>query len=202
MVYAGNIGSQKVRLGVSGRLRKRNLVMWDEETNSLWSQITGEALYGKSKGKRLDMLPAVFVSMQTWAKMHPKTKVLDMPTVQHKGWFYTSKDLARGKAEGKALAIGLRHGEETLAIPMSHLHQQPRLELVLDGIPLLVVWQQEEAAVMVYQRPEKDFNPKDYDLLTGKAKATDSQLQRFPYIPTYLQAWQTYYPKGKVLKNQ
>jgi hypothetical protein len=202
MVYAGNIGKQKVSLGVSGRLRKRNLVMWDEETNSLWSQITGEALYGKSKGKRLDMLPAVFVSMQTWLKMHPKTKVLDMLTVQHKGWFYTSKDLTKGKAEGQALAIGLRHEKTTLAIPMSHLHQHPRLEVELDGIPLLVVWQQEDAAVLVYQRPVEDFHIKDYDLLTGKAKEGESELQRFPYIPTYLKAWQTYYPDGKVLQAE
>ncbi len=76
MVYAGQLGDRKVHLGVSGRLMDNNLIMWDEETNSLWSQILGEAIYGPSKGDVLDMLPAIFVGLGTWARMHPDSLVL------------------------------------------------------------------------------------------------------------------------------
>ena len=82
MVYAGKIGDRKYHLGVSGRLKDNNLIMWDEQTNSLWSQITGEALHGKSKGKTLGMLPAVFVGLGTWKRMHPETLVLDLSNVR------------------------------------------------------------------------------------------------------------------------
>ena len=50
MVYAGRIGDKNYHLGVSGRLKDNNLIMWDQETNSLWSQITGEALHGTGPG--------------------------------------------------------------------------------------------------------------------------------------------------------
>ena len=101
MVYAGDKGEKRFTLGVSGRLKDRNLVMWDQETGSLWSQILGVGLHGKAKGVELDMLPAIFVSMSTWKRMHPKTKVLNMSLVRQRSWFYTSKDLARGTVRGR-----------------------------------------------------------------------------------------------------
>ena len=42
MVYAGKVEGKPVTLGVSGRLLEGNLVMWDRETNSLWSQISAK----------------------------------------------------------------------------------------------------------------------------------------------------------------
>ena len=96
MVYAGKLGEQKVSLGVSGRLdgsEMRNLIMWDEETNSLWNQLKGESVYGKSLGKKLGMLPAVFVGLGTWKQMYPKTLVLDMSTVRAKPWYYQTTDM-------------------------------------------------------------------------------------------------------------
>ena len=109
MVYAGKVGRKELTLGVSGRLMKRNLVMWDPETNSLWSQIKGEGIHGKMKGKTLDMLPAVFVGLGTWKKMHPDTEVLDLSGVRHKGWYYTTDNLASGLNDRESkLGIGVR----------------------------------------------------------------------------------------------
>lgn len=161
MVYAGEVGTQKFSLGVSGRLKDSNLIMWDEETNSLWSQIKGEALYGESKGKQLPMLPAVFVSLATWSSMHPETLVLDMSPVRQRAWYYTSEDLARGAVKrrtrrGKSfdmpLGLGLRQGGETLACPITEIKKAGALNLRVGKTPVVLVWVESSSAALAYDR--------------------------------------------------
>ncbi len=193
MVYAGKVKNRKRTLGVSGRLMQRNLVMWDEETDSLWSQLTGEALYGKAKGERLDMLPAVFVGFGTWKKLHPKTKVLDLELVRARGWHFTTDDLARGYSKGRRgkqeLGIGLRHGKDTLLIPLSALHAEKSISIEVDGIRLEVEWDAVEKAAFVYEVGKG---------VKGKTASRKAGTRRpFPYLPTYLAAWGRYYPKGR-----
>lgn len=215
MVYAGRIGEEKVSLGVSGRLKQSNLIMWDTETNSLWSQIKGEALYGASKGKTLDMLPAVFVGLGTWKKMHPQTVVLDLPTVRQKSWYYTTDELRAGGVQSQGglaeLGVGLRHDGDTLAIPMATLQKDGIVQVEVGGTPLAVVWVDAESVPLVYER-RLDGKTLDlafeggalqdggssFDPLTGKAADGGASLSRFPYLPTYLSAWQTNYPDGRM----
>lgn len=214
MVYAGRIGEEKVSLGVSGRLKQSNLIMWDTETNSLWSQIKGEALYGEAKGKTLDMLPAVFVGLGTWKKMHPQTVVLDLPTVQRKSWYYTTDEMRAGGVPGRGglteLGVGLRHEGDTLSIPMATLQEEQLVQVEVGGVPLAVVWVDAESVPLVYDRR---LGGKTLDLafetgilktaggafdpLTGEAEGGGASLSRFPYLPTYLDAWKTYYPNGR-----
>ena len=155
MVYAGKKGQGQYTLGVSGRLMDENLVMWDEETGSLWSQILGKGLQGDAEGVELDMLPAIFVGMGTWHRMHPDSKVLNLSTVRAKPWYYTSHDLARGSVRGRAgvdqLGVGLRRSGDTLGVPLSLVHAKGVVSVEVGGMPLIVVWQPAEEAVLVYQ---------------------------------------------------
>ncbi len=214
MVYAGQIGERKLHLGVSGRLMDNNLIMWDEETNSLWSQILGEALYGPSKGKVLDMLPAIFVGLGTWKRMHPDTLVLNMSTVPQRVWYFTNDDLARGRASrpGSELGIGLRHDGDTLAVPMRLLHDKRLVQVEVGGVPLAVVWHAWEKAALVYRRDpdgrainlelqgdELVAGDRRWQVLTGKPAGDAEPLSRFPYVPSYVRAWRSYYPEGRVL---
>ncbi len=192
---------------------KRNLIMWDPETNSLWSQIQGRGIHGAMKGKTLDMLPAVFVGYGTWKKMHPKTEVLDLSGVRFKGWYYTIENLARGVNDQKApLGIGLRQKGRTLLITMKALHQKPVYNVVVAGTSLVVVWDGAEKAVLTYQAPSRsshftlragmlhdDTTGIDYSILHGKAGNSSRRLKRFPCIPTLVKAWKSYYPEGRTI---
>ena len=215
MVYAGKVGKQKVSLGVSGRLKDANMIMWDEETNSLWSQIKGEALYGKSKGKQLDLVPAIFVGLGTWKKMHPKTLVLNMSTVRARSWYYTTEDMARGSVEDRRrgklkIGLGLRHAGDVLAVDLQKIQKDGVVQTKVGEVPIAIVWVAAHSVPLVYDRrlggDTLDLKLKDgqlqagnrtWDPLTGKAKG--KRLRRFPYIPTYMNAWKTYYPNGKTL---
>src|SRR5918996_4720466 len=60
--------------GTSGRLLHSNLVMYDRQTGTFWSQATLEAIVGPLAGRRLEPLPAQIVSWQDWRATHPPRK--------------------------------------------------------------------------------------------------------------------------------
>ena len=65
-----------LRLGVSGLLRRSDLVMWDDKTESLWQQITGEAIVGELAGSRLTLIPTAIVRWADFKAANPQGKVL------------------------------------------------------------------------------------------------------------------------------
>ncbi len=70
----------ELTFGTSGMLRKSNLVMWDEETESWWQQFTGKAIVGDLTGAELDILPSQMISLSDFAGNYPEGKVLSHQT--------------------------------------------------------------------------------------------------------------------------
>jgi hypothetical protein len=73
-------GEPARRFGVSGLLYRSDLLMYDRESESLWSQISAEAVTGPALGRRLQLVRS---SMQTWGQWrarHPGTTVLTRNT--------------------------------------------------------------------------------------------------------------------------
>ena len=66
--------------GVSGLLYNSDMLLYDRETESLWSQILGKAISGKRKGELLEMLVVENTSWQNWLFKHPNTLVLSNRT--------------------------------------------------------------------------------------------------------------------------
>ena len=62
--------------GVSGKLWNGVLVMYDEETDSLWTQIDGRAIRGASGGTKLEYVESTFTTWKEWLRAHPDTQVL------------------------------------------------------------------------------------------------------------------------------
>ncbi|MFQ5523857.1 MAG: DUF3179 domain-containing protein [Acidimicrobiia bacterium] len=65
-----------LRFGVSGLLRKSDLVMWDNATESLWQQITGEAIVGELAGERLTQIPTAIIRWADFKAEYPQGQVL------------------------------------------------------------------------------------------------------------------------------
>ena len=65
---------------VSGLLYQRNLLLYDRETESLWSQLFSEAVTGPLAGKSLTVLPAENTTWGAWRMVHPSTQVLSSAT--------------------------------------------------------------------------------------------------------------------------
>ena len=74
------VAGKFLQFGVSGLLYNSDVLMYDRQTQSLWSQILSQAVTGPMKGT---LLPAVAVTHTTWAdwrNRHPDTLVLSANT--------------------------------------------------------------------------------------------------------------------------
>ena len=66
--------------GVSGLLYNSNLIPYDRESNSNWSQIRLDCVNGELKGKEVETKALVETTWKTWKEMYPQTKVVSAET--------------------------------------------------------------------------------------------------------------------------
>ena len=71
---------KEVEVGTSGKLYNSNLVMYDRETQSYWTQIDGKAIVGELTGQELVEVSIDTVVWRDWKKVHPDSEVLSQKT--------------------------------------------------------------------------------------------------------------------------
>ncbi len=79
-VFDPVVQGEWVGFGTSGKLWNSNLVMYDRKTDSLWSQILGEAIAGELTGTQLKVLPSDQVRYGDWKRNFPDGEVLSKET--------------------------------------------------------------------------------------------------------------------------
>lgn len=62
--------------GVSGMLRKSDMVMYDRQTETWWQQFTGEGLVGDLRGAELSFISAPVISLDEFFELYPNGTVL------------------------------------------------------------------------------------------------------------------------------
>lgn len=80
VAFERTVDEDTLTLGVSGLLRHSDLVMFDRRTESLWQQVTGEAIVGRYTGTRLERLPAQIISFEQFQENYPAGVVLSRET--------------------------------------------------------------------------------------------------------------------------
>ncbi len=78
--YERRLGGEIVDFGTSGLLYRSALVMYDRQTESLWSHFTGEAVAGELTGERLETVPVSTVAWEDWRDTNPDGLVLSRDT--------------------------------------------------------------------------------------------------------------------------
>lgn len=77
--FKRNVNGHTLTFGVSGKLRKSNLVMYDHKTQSWWQQFSGQAIVGDYAGTTLEPLPTQIVSFAKFRQKHMLAHVLTAP---------------------------------------------------------------------------------------------------------------------------
>jgi hypothetical protein len=80
IVFDRRIGGETHRFGVSGLLYRSDLLLFDRETASLWSQIAARAVTGPHEGERLVVLRAAMHRLADWRERHPASTILSRDT--------------------------------------------------------------------------------------------------------------------------
>ena len=80
IAFRRTVAGEVRQFGVSGALRRSDLIMYDRETETLWQQITGEAIVGEAAGSQLDFLSSQIVSWADFRDAFPNGRVLNRDT--------------------------------------------------------------------------------------------------------------------------
>jgi hypothetical protein len=80
LVFDRRIQGQTRRFGVSGLLYKSDVLFFDRESESLWSQIEAAAVVGPATGARLRVIRSRMVHWGDWRVLHPESSVLSLET--------------------------------------------------------------------------------------------------------------------------
>ena len=147
-------GDRLLTFGVSGLLYRSDLVMYDRQTESLWSQIEGRAIAGHLTGQTLDRVPVQTVTWDQWRQAHPDGQVLSRDTGVDRDYGrnpYLGYDKAaddpfafsgepdpRLEPKERVLGLGDSDGDPT-ALVLSSLARERVIALRVSGKPV-VVW--------------------------------------------------------------
>lgn len=161
-MYSRLINGEEHYFGVSGKLIRNVLVMYDRETESLWSQLYGEAVQGPLQGTKLEYLPAVMTTWETWLESHPDTLAIE------KGYpgnrdpydrYYESGDAGvigatneDNRLNTKEFVIGVEVGKDTVAYPFSILNDEPVVNDQVGDQMIVVVFDADTGTGAVWSR--------------------------------------------------
>ena len=80
VAFDATIDGDSTEFGVSGLLYNSDVLLYDRDTESLWSQILSEAVSGERIGSKLTLLPVSHTTWRDWREKHPDTLVLSDDT--------------------------------------------------------------------------------------------------------------------------
>jgi len=153
LAFDRRLGERLLTFGTSGKLYLSDLVMYDRQTESLWSQIEGRAVAGVLAGEELERIPVQTVSFSQWRDAHPDGWVLSRDTGATRDYGrtpYVGYDEATSepflfdgdadpRLDVKARVLGLGDPDDPVAVPLSALSRSRVLEVQVAGEDV-VLW--------------------------------------------------------------
>ena len=213
--------------GVSGKLIMNALVMYDRQTDSLWSQFLGEAVHGAMAGTKLELVSSQLMSFGDWKEQFPDTLVLDTvgASFDPYGSYYRSN--AAGilgeknpddRLFKKELVIGIVGEASQKAYSYRRLARFNVINDVVGGRPLVVTFNGDSNGVSAFNRKldgrllafvEGDEPLYMMDTRTGSqwnktsgisvsGEMEGKSLERVAFIGTFWFAWSDFYPETEV----
>ena len=155
IVFARTLDGEVREFGVSGKLRRSDLIMYDRTNESLWQQLSGEAIVGIDAGTLLEFLPAQIVSFEEFGAAYPGGMVLNQETGHFRPYgenpyvYYDTQtrmvvnvpefDDARLDAKERVLAVEVNG--EAAAFAWQALSEHVVIEAEIGGEPIVAFWQ-------------------------------------------------------------
>jgi hypothetical protein len=154
LTFERTLRGEVTTFGVSGRLYRNDLVMYDRATESYWSQAIGESIWGERHGDRLRFVPTATASWSEWRDAHPGTRVLARPDAypasrydQYPYGDYESDpetlfpvDRSLNALHPKAWVLGVFTGNASVAYKRDDIREEGVIRDRLDGRELVVSW--------------------------------------------------------------
>jgi hypothetical protein len=147
-------------------INNQNFIMRDEETGSWWQQVTGEAILGPLKGRKLELLPHDEIAFGTWKRERAGGRVLrpdpEIAAAQQYAPANWAERVGRYPAPIRAgqsdelaprsLIAGIQIGGESRAYVLESLKDQRVVNDIVAGTPVLIVIGDDGKSVRGFER--------------------------------------------------
>jgi len=146
IVFDRNIGGKILEFGVSGFLYESNLLMYDRQTESFWSQAGLEAIVGKYTGTELKILPMQLLSFGDLKEKYSDIKILSEETGYDRDYsFYPYREYDQSdellfpvsvnntKFKPKEVMLVIPYNDVSIAFPQLSLEEQKKSTLKING---------------------------------------------------------------------
>jgi hypothetical protein len=194
MVFDTQVNGRKLTFGVSGLLYQSDMLLYDHQTESLWSQIKSEAVTGSMTGARLKLLSSTHTTWGAWKTKYPDTLVLSSDTGYRRDYdrdpyqgYENSERLMFGvnatsrKYHPKEKVIGIKLGKITKAYPFSELSKvKSPIRDTLGKTPLRIF----------------------YDHKSRTAIIRDEKNREIPSVVGFWFAWYTFHPETLIYSGK
>ena len=179
--------------GVSGLLYNSDVLLYDLQTESLFSQILAKAISGPLKGLAIEPIPTAHTTWRDWRSRHPTTQVLSTDTGYGFNYrksayrdYYRSDRLMfpvrnRSRAyDNKEPVLGIRIGERAKAYPFEELRKAGTDSFAdsLAGTSYRVEW-----------LPDEQY-----------ARIVTTDGDELPTVIVYWFAWYAFHPETEVFE--
>ncbi len=226
-MYARTVKAETLTFGVSGKLIMNALVMYDRETQTLWSQFLGDAVEGPLLGERLTLVPSRLTTWGDWKAEHPDTLALDTgsrPYDPYASYYISGRTGIMPEANSderlsiKELVLGLVGESSQRAYAHADLGAAQVVNDVFEGAEIVVVRDDASRSVGAFGRRVGDRvltfdqgNAPDemadsetdstWSKLTGVAIAgvlEGERLEDYPSFNAFWFGWSDYYPDSEL----
>ena len=171
VAFYSDIAGSTTDFGVSGLLYNSDVLLYDRETESLWSQIMSQAVAGKLVGEKLKAFPVSHTTWRDWVKQHPGTQVLSTATGYSRDY---SRNPYKGYEQSRQLYFGVNqrapdtyHPKEQVigleidgvykAYPFAELERnnQSQFKDSINGVSITIDWDSENRSVELFDSSGK-----------------------------------------------
>lgn len=138
------------------------LVMYDHQTDSLWSHFTGDAVLGDYYGTRLELVPSTHTTWGRWKELHPDTVALDKGgrySYDNYTSYYANSDpgvIGEARKDDrlhtKDLVVGVVIGDEAKAYAFRDLAERPVVNDSVGGRNVLIAFDDESSTGNTFSR--------------------------------------------------
>ena len=148
VVYDRTVGRQTLTFGVSGMLFRDALVMFDRETDTLWTHVDGHAIEGPLAGQSLVPVAAVHATWKQWKTLYPNSLVLKKRGELRSPYESYNRSSRRlgifgrrnldQRLPGKERILGIRADDVTMVFPVGQVRNARFVQAQVGSLPIVL----------------------------------------------------------------
>jgi hypothetical protein len=143
-------------------LFRDGLVMYDRQTDTLWTQVDGRAIKGQLRGRALEIVPSIHATWKEWKSLYPGSLVLKKRGEIRSSYEAYNRDPRRmgvlgrrlrdQRLPGKERIIGVRSADGMTAFVEKDVRAAKLVQAQVGSLPVVLVAPGESRPVVAFDR--------------------------------------------------